>query len=196
MCQRCAWATETELEQQYHDEVWGVPQTNDQQLFEYLILESAQAGLSWRTILQKREGYTRLYEGFDPETVAGFQQDKLEQMLLDPGIVRNRLKVESSVRTAAAFLELAAKHGSFANYIWQFVDCRPIQNAWRNLSEVPAQTAESQAMSKALKKAGMTFVGPTICYAYMQATGMVNDHEVSCHRYEPCRALAESFTLP
>jgi DNA-3-methyladenine glycosylase I len=195
MCHRCAWATATELEQQYHDQVWGVPQTNDQQLFEYLILESAQAGLSWRTILQKREGYTRQYEGFDPATVAAFSPEKAEQMLLDPGIVRNRLKVESSIKGANVFLELAAKHGSFANYIWQFVDGRPIQNSWKSLSEVPAETPQSQAMSKALKKAGMKFVGPTICYAYMQATGMVNDHEVDCIRYQPCRALAEGFQL-
>ena len=195
MCHRCAWATATELEQQYHDQVWGVPQTNDQQLFEYLILESAQAGLSWRTILQKREGYTRQYEGFDPATVAAFSPEKAEQMLLDPGIVRNRLKVESSIKGANVFLELAAKHGSFANFIWQFVDGRPIQNSWKSLSEVPAETPQSQAMSKALKKAGMKFVGPTICYAYMQATGMVNDHEVDCIRYQPCRALAEGFQL-
>ncbi|GGK62468.1 DNA-3-methyladenine glycosylase I [Amphritea balenae] len=195
MCQRCAWATATELEQQYHDEIWGVPQINDQQLFEYLILEGAQAGLSWRTILQKREGYSRQYEGFDPATVAAFTPEKTEQMLQDPGIVRNRLKVESSVRTAAAFLELAAKHGSFANYIWQFVDGRPVQNSWQSLKQVPAETAQSQAMSKALKKAGMTFVGPTICYAYMQATGMVNDHEIDCHRYQPCRDLGETFSL-
>lgn len=195
MCYRCAWATATEQEQQYHDQVWGVPQTNDQQLFEYLILEGAQAGLSWRTILQKREGYSRLYEGFDPATVAAFTPEKIEQMLLDPGIVRNRLKVNASVKAARIFLELAAKHGSFAHYIWQFVDGQPIQNSWSSLKQVPAETDQSRAMSKALKKAGMTFVGPTICYAYMQATGMVNDHETDCIRYQPCRELGESFTL-
>ncbi|WP_432471451.1 DNA-3-methyladenine glycosylase I [Amphritea sp. HPY] len=195
MCQRCAWAQATELEQEYHDQVWGVPQTDDQQLFEYLILESAQAGLSWRTILQKRPGYSHQYEGFDPATVAAFDQNKIEQMLLDPGIVRNRLKVESSVRSAQAFLELQAKHGSFANYIWQFVDGQPVQNSRQSLSEVPAETEQSKAMSKALKKAGMNFVGPTICYAYMQATGMVNDHEVSCLRYQPCSELGAQFSL-
>ncbi|MBR9869079.1 MAG: DNA-3-methyladenine glycosylase I [Oceanospirillales bacterium] len=195
MCHRCAWATATELEQHYHDEVWGVPQSNDQQLFEYLILEGAQAGLSWRTILQKREGYRRLYEGFDPATVAAFTSEKIEQMLLDPGIVRNRLKVTSSVKSAGIFLDLAAKHGSFANYIWQFVDGQPVQNSWSSLKQVPAETDQSRAMSKALKKAGMTFVGPTICYAFMQATGMVNDHEVNCLRYQPCRQLGETFTL-
>lgn len=195
MCHRCAWATATELEQHYHDEVWGVPQSNDQQLFEYLILEGAQAGLSWRTILQKREGYRRLYEGFDPATVAAFTPEKIEQMLLDPGIVRNRLKVTSSVKSAAIFLDLAAKYGSFANYIWQFVDGQPVQNSWSSLKQVPAETDQSRAMSKALKKAGMTFVGPTICYAFMQATGMVNDHEVNCLRYPPCRQLGETFTL-
>ncbi len=195
MCHRCAWATATELEQHYHDEVWGVPQSNDQQLFEYLILEGAQAGLSWRTILQKREGYRRLYEGFDPATVAAFTPEKIEQMLLDPGIVRNRLKVTSSVKSAGIFLDLAAKYGSFANYIWQFVDGQPVQNSWSSLKQVPAETDQSRAMSKALKKAGMTFVGPTICYAFMQATGMVNDHEVNCLRYQPCRQLGETFTL-
>ncbi|WP_296057778.1 DNA-3-methyladenine glycosylase I [uncultured Amphritea sp.] len=195
MCHRCAWATATELEQHYHDEVWGVPQSNDQQLFEYLILEGAQAGLSWRTILQKREGYRRLYEGFDPATVAAFTPEKIEQMLLDPGIVRNRLKVTSSVKSAGIFLDLAAKYGSFANYIWQFVDGHPVQNSWSSLQQVPAETDQSRAMSKALKKAGMTFVGPTICYAFMQATGMVNDHEVNCLRYQPCRQLGETFTL-
>lgn len=195
MCHRCAWATATELEQHYHDEVWGVPQSNDQQLFEYLILEGAQAGLSWRTILQKREGYRRLYEGFDPATVAAFTPEKIEQMLLDPGIVRNRLKVTSSVKSAGIFLDLAEKHGSFANYIWQFVDGQPVQNSWSSLKQVPAETDQSRAMSKALKKAGMTFVGPTICYAFMQATGMVNDHEVNCLRYQPCRQLGETFTL-
>ncbi|RTE65462.1 DNA-3-methyladenine glycosylase I [Amphritea opalescens] len=195
MCHRCAWATSTELEQQYHDEVWGVPQGDDRQLFEFLVLESAQAGLSWRTILQKREGYSRQYEGFDPVKVAAFTADKVEQMLLDPGIVRNRRKVESSIKGAQVFVELAAKHGSFANYIWQFVDGKPIQNRWQNPSEVPAETEQSRAMSKALKQAGMTFVGPTICYAYMQATGMVNDHEVNCMRYQPCRDRAASFSL-
>ncbi|WP_372600551.1 DNA-3-methyladenine glycosylase I [Amphritea sp.] len=195
MCHRCAWATATELEQHYHDEVWGVPQSNDQQLFEYLILEGAQAGLSWRTILQKREGYRRLYEGFDPATVAAFTPEKIEQMLLDSSIVRNRLKVTSSVKSAAIFLDLAEKHGSFANYIWQFVDGQPVQNSWSSLQQVPAETDQSRAMSKALKKAGMTFVGPTICYAFMQATGMVNDHEVNCLRYQPCRQLGETFTL-
>lgn len=195
MCHRCAWATSTELEKHYHDEVWGVPQTHDQSLFEFLVLEGAQAGLSWRTILQKREGYSRQYEGFDPATVAGFSPAKVDQMLLDPGIVRNRLKVEASIKNAQVFVELAARHGSFANYIWQFVDGKPLQNSWRSHAEVPAETDQSRAMSKALKKAGMKFVGPTICYAYMQATGMVNDHEVDCLRYQPCRELEEGFSL-
>ena len=148
MCHRCAWATATELEQHYHDEVWGVPQSNDQQLFEYLILEGAQAGLSWRTILQKREGYRRLYEGFDPATVAAFTPEKIEQMLLDPGIVRNRLKVTSSVKSAAIFLDLAAKYGSFANYIWQFVDGQPVQNSWSSLQQVPAETDQSREIGR------------------------------------------------
>jgi len=136
-----------------------------------------------------------LYEGFDPATVAAFTPEKIEQMLLDPGIVRNRLKVTSSVKSAGIFLDLAAKYGSFANYIWQFVDGHPVQNSWSSLQQVPAETDQSRAMRKALKKAGMTFGGPTICYAFMQATGMVNDHEVNCLRYQPCRQLGETFTL-
>ena len=195
MCQRCAWSTATELETQYHDEVWGVPQTDDQTLFEYLILESAQAGLSWRTILEKREGYRRQYEGFDPVKVAAFDEAKIESMLQDAGIVRHRGKLEASVKNAKVFLKLQEEHGSFAKYIWQFVDYKPVQNSWKDLTEVPGSTPESVAMSKALKKLGMNFVGPTICYAFMQATGMVNDHEVSCIRYRPCQQLAESFTL-
>ncbi len=195
MCQRCAWARGSEAEQQYHDQVWGVPQSNDQQLFEYLILEGAQAGLSWSTILNKFAGYSRLYEGFDPQRVAAFEPSRVEQMLLDPGIVRNRLKVESSIKNAAVFLELAALHGSFARYIWQFVDGVPRQNHWRSHAEVPAETEQSRAMSKALKKAGMSFVGPTICYAYMQATGMVNDHQTDCFRHPHCQALAADFSL-
>ena len=195
MCQRCAWSTATELETQYHDEVWGVPQTDDQTLFEYLILESAQAGLSWRTILEKREGYRRQYEGFDPHKVAAFDEAKIEAMLQDAGIVRHRGKLEASVKNAKIFLQLQQEHGSFAKYIWQFVDYQPVQNSWKDLSEVPASTPQSIAMSKALKKLGMNFVGPTICYAFMQATGMVNDHETSCIRYQPCRELAESFAL-
>lgn len=195
MCYRCAWATFTELEQQYHDEVWGVPRGDDRQLFEYLVLESAQAGLSWRTILQKRSGYSRQYEGFDPAKVAMFSEAKVSQMLLDPGIVRNKRKIESSIKGAQVFLELAAKHGSFARYIWQFVDGKPIQNRWQSAQQVPTETEQSRAMSQALKQAGMTFVGPTICYAFMQATGMVNDHEIDCCRYQPCYALAEHFTL-
>ncbi|WP_261843180.1 DNA-3-methyladenine glycosylase I [Aliamphritea ceti] len=195
MSQRCAWSTVTELETQYHDEVWGVPQTDDQILFEYLILESAQAGLSWRTILEKREGYRRQYEGFDPQKVAEFDADKIEAMLQDAGIVRHRGKLEASVKNARIFLELQKEHGSFAKYIWQFVNYKPVQNSWQNMSEVPGSTPESIAMSKALKKLGMNFVGPTICYAFMQATGMVNDHEVGCIRYQPCKQLAETFAL-
>lgn len=195
MSQRCAWSTVTELETQYHDEVWGVPQTDDQILFEYLILESAQAGLSWRTILEKREGYRRQYEGFDPQKVAEFDVDKIEAMLQDAGIVRHRGKLEASVKNARIFLELQKEHGSFAKYIWQFVNYKPVQNSWQNMSEVPGSTPESIAMSKALKKLGMNFVGPTICYAFMQATGMVNDHEVGCIRYQPCKQLAETFAL-
>ena len=154
MCQRCAWSTATELETQYHDEVWGVPQTDDQTLFEYLILESAQAGLSWRTILEKREGYRHQYEGFDPHKVAEFDAEKIEAMLQDAGIVRHRGKLEASVKNAQIFLKLQEEHGSFAKYIWQFVDYQPIQNSWKDMSEVPGSTPESIAMSKAFKEAG------------------------------------------
>ena len=194
MCNRCGWAQHSELEIQYHDQEWGQPQKNDQVLFEFLILEAAQAGLSWRTVLEKREGYHHHYEGFDPVKVAAFDQDKIEQMLQDPGIIRNRRKVESSVENARVFLEIQQEFGSFARFVWSFVDHQPIQNQWTAYADAPAETDESKALSKALKKRGMRFVGPTICYAFMQAMGLVNDHEVTCPQYRVCQDLAKDWS--
>ncbi|MEH6625450.1 MAG: DNA-3-methyladenine glycosylase I [Motiliproteus sp.] len=183
MISRCSWAEGSAAYQRYHDHEWGVPLHDDQRLFEFLILEGAQAGLSWSTILNKRDGYRHLYQHFDPQLVAAFTQTDIDRLLSDPAIVRNRLKVESSVSNARAFLDIQQKYGSFDAYIWQFVDGRPQHNQWQTLEQVPATTPTSEQMSKALKKAGFRFVGPTICYAFMQATGMVNDHVVSCFRH-------------
>lgn len=181
---RCGWVNEDPLYVNYHDQEWGVPVHDDQKLFEMLILEGAQAGLSWYTILKKREAYREAFEGFQPETIAQYGDEKLQALLLDPGIVRNRLKIASVVVNAQAYLRIREEFGSFDRYIWSFVGGTPIKNHWKDLKEVPATTAESDAMSKDLKKRGFKFVGSTICYAYMQATGMVNDHMESCFRYE------------
>ncbi len=167
----------------YHDEEWGVPSRDDRHLYEMLTLEGAQAGLSWSTILRKRDGYRRAFAGFDPEAVARFGPKDVERLLADTGIVRNRLKVESTVANAARVLEAQAEHGSLAAYLWQFVDGEPLVNRRRSLAELPAETAESKAMSKDLKKRGFRFVGPTVCHAFMQTVGMVNDHTVDCFRY-------------
>jgi DNA-3-methyladenine glycosylase I len=180
---RCGWVNEDPLYVNYHDQEWGVPVHDDQKLFEMLILEGAQAGLSWYTILKKREAYREAFDGFHPETIAQYNDEKLQALLLDPGIVRNRLKIASVVVNAQAYLRVREEFGSFDRYIWSFVGGIPIKNHWKDLKEVPATTAESDAMSKDLKKRGFKFVGSTICYAYMQATGMVNDHTVSCCRY-------------
>ena len=179
---RCAWAS-NELAVRYHDEEWGRPVHDDRVLFEFLILEGAQAGLSWNTILQKRDNYRKAFDGFDPSRVARYDRRKLQQLLRDPGIVRNRLKVSSAVENAKAFLRVQEEVGSFDRYIWQFVGGKPIVNARKSLKQVPASTAESDAMSKDLKRRGFKFVGSTICYAFMQAVGMVNDHIVNCHFY-------------
>lgn len=196
MCQRCYWATnQSLLEQDYHDKEWGVPQTDDRVLFEFLVLEAAQAGLSWRTVLEKREGYRHYYQDFDPVAVAAFGDAEQQKMLADPAIIRNKLKVASSISNAREFLRLQQEHGSFARYLWRFVDNQPIQNSRKDHSEVPAETEISKQLSKALKKEGMRFVGPTIMYAYMQAVGMVNDHEVSCCRHQACRDAADAFRL-
>ncbi len=180
---RCAWATGSELNLEYHDNEWGVPAHDDRHLFEMLILEGAQAGLSWTTILNKRVHYRKVYSGFDPAKVARFTKKKVERLLQDPGIVRNRLKVEASIENAKAFLKVQKEFGSFSGFIWGFVGGEPIVNRWRSLKQIPAETAESRAMSKELKRRGFRFVGPTICYAFMQAVGMVNDHEVGCYRH-------------
>ncbi len=181
---RCGWAGSDPLYCSYHDSEWGVPVHDDRLLFEFLILEGAQAGLSWITILRKREGYRRAFAGLDPETVARFGEPELLQLMADPGIVRNRLKIASTLGNARAFLDLKEEFGSFDSYLWRFVDGIPLQNAWRTLSEVPASTAVSDALSRDLKRRGFRFVGSTICYAFMQAVGMVNDHTVDCFRWE------------
>lgn len=167
----------------YHDEEWGVPLHDDRRLFEFLILEGAQAGLSWSTILNKREGYRAAFDGFDPEVVARYDAKRQEQLRLNPAIVRNRLKIAAATINARAFLDVQAAYGSFDAYIWQFSDGRTIQNAWQSLAAIPATTAESDAMSRDLKQRGFKFVGSTICYAFMQATGMVNDHTIDCFRH-------------
>jgi DNA-3-methyladenine glycosylase I len=181
---RCEWAGSEPLYVAYHDQEWGVPQHDDIKLFEMLILEGAQAGLSWSTVLKKRESYRKAFEDFDPQKVAGFDESKVAELLKNPGIVRNRLKINAAVQNAKALLAVQDEFGSFDKYIWGFVGGEPKVNTWKSLGEIPAQTAESEAMSKDLKKRGFRFVGPTICYAFMQAVGMVNDHVVHCFRYQ------------
>jgi len=180
---RCAWAGNDPLYVRYHDEEWGVPVHDDIRLFEKLVLEGAQAGLSWITILRRRDNYRRLFDSFDPVKIAAYDAGKIEALLQDPGIIRNRRKVEGAVQNARAFLAVQAEFGTFDRYIWGFVGGETRRNHWRTLSEVPAETPESRAMSKDLKRRGFTFVGPTICYAFMQAMGMVDDHTVDCFRH-------------
>lgn len=179
---RCPWAGSDPLYLRYHDEEWGVPVHDDRHFFEMLVLEGAQAGLAWITILRKREGYRDAFDGFDPAAVARYDDRRVEALLANPAIVRNRLKVESAVGNARAFLRVQDEHGGFDRYVWRFVDGRPRQNRWRTMADVPAETAESRSMSRDLKRRGFRFVGPTICYAFMQATGLVNDHLVDCFR--------------
>jgi DNA-3-methyladenine glycosylase I len=179
---RCAWPS-NDLSILYHDREWGVPQHADRVLFEFLILEGAQAGLSWDTILHKRENYRAAFDGFDAAKIARYDQRKAKQLLRDEGIIRNRLKIASAIQNARAFLAVQKEFGSFDRYIWQFVGGKPRVNAWRPRQKLPSRTPESDAMSKDLKKRGFNFVGSTICYAFMQATGMVNDHVVECFRY-------------
>lgn len=181
--QRCEWCTSHPLYRAYHDEEWGVPEHDDQNLFEKIILDGAQAGLSWLTILKKREGYRRAFDGFDVAKIARYSDKKIARLLDDPGIVRNRLKVNAAVTNAQAYLKLKDAHGSFDQYLWQFVEGRTIQNRWKTLKQLPTHTTESDAMSKDLKQHGFKFVGTTICYAFMQAVGMVNDHVIACHRH-------------
>jgi DNA-3-methyladenine glycosylase I len=184
MCIRCQWAIGSEIERQYHDEEWGVPVWDDRVLFEFLILEGAQAGLSWLTILNKRENYRHLYDDFDPVKVAAYDARKITELLSDAGIVRNRLKIAASIGNARAFLAVVEREGAFAPWLWQFVGGQPIQNTWADASQVPVSTSESDMMSQALKQVGFKFVGTTICYAFMQAVGMVNDHTTDCFRHE------------
>ncbi|HEV2718803.1 MAG TPA: DNA-3-methyladenine glycosylase I [Thermoanaerobaculia bacterium] len=180
---RCAWAGTDPLYVAYHDEEWGVPLHDDRALFEFLVLEGAQAGLSWSTILRKRDAYRRAFDRFDPEKVARYNKRKIAALLADEGIVRNRAKIESAINNAKAFLEVQSEFGSFDAYQWRFVAGRPLQNRWRAIGEIPAHTVQSDAMSKDLKSRGFTFVGPTIIYAHMQAVGMVNDHLMDCFRH-------------
>ncbi len=187
---RCAWCGENPIYVAYHDMEWGVPVRDDRTLFEFLVLEGAQAGLSWSTILNKRQSYRKAFDGFDATKVARYDERKLAELLADPGIVRNRLKVRSAVSNAQAFLRVQEACGSFSDYIWSFVDGRPIQNQWGSVAEVPAVTPLAETISKDLKKRGFSFVGPTIVYAQMQATGMVNDHVVDCFRHAEVTALA------
>jgi len=194
--QRCAWVTSDPDYIAYHDREWGVPVFDDRLLFEFLVLEGAQAGLSWLTILKKRAAFRRAFAGFEPQKVAAFDDARIAALLSDPGIVRNRLKIESAVQNARAFLKVQEEFGSFAAYIWRFVDGAPRQNAWRRQEDVPAQTPESQAMSRELSRRGFRFVGPTICYAFMQAVGMVNDHLVTCFRHKEVADMAARLTPP
>ena len=180
---RCPWATADPLYLAYHDDEWGAPVHDDRTLFEFLVLEGAQAGLSWITILRKRDAYRRAFAGFDPAAVAAFDQEKIAALLADPGIVRNRLKIRAAVDNARAFLAVQGEFGRFDAYVWPFVGGQPRVNHWTTLAEVPAETAESRALSADLKRRGFRFVGPTIMYAYMQAVGLVNDHLVSCFRH-------------
>lgn len=194
--ERCPWCEGSDLYRRYHDEEWGVPLHDDRALFELLILEGAQAGLSWATILKKREGYRRAFDGFHPHLVARYDDAKVAALLADPGIVRNRAKVAAAIRNAQVFLELTTGGETFSDFLWRFVDGRPIRNRWRSLADVPARTAQSDAMSKALARAGFKFVGSTICYAFMQAAGMVNDHLTSCFRHEEVMADQQECRAP
>ena len=180
----CDWAGNDELMVRYHDTEWGVPKHDDRRLFESLVLDGAQAGLSWSTILNKRENYRRAFDGFDPDTVAAYDKSKIAELLADQGIVRNRQKIVAAIGNARALTPIQAEFGSFAVYIWSFVDGKTIRNSWDSMDEVPAKTKESEAMGKDLRSRGFKFVGPTICYAFMQAEGLVNDHLVDCFRYD------------
>lgn len=186
---RCGWAVSDPVYAEYHDREWGVPVRDDRKQFEFLVLESAQAGLSWLTILKRREGYARLYNGFDPEIVARFDEVRIQTMLQDAGIIRNRKKIESSINNAQRFLELQEQYGSFCNYFWGFTDGKQLVNRFKDLSEIPATTPLSDTMAKDLKRRGFQFLGSTIIYAHLQATGLVNDHLVDCFRHKECIEL-------
>ena len=186
---RCSWPLASTLMVAYHDQEWGVPQHDDRKLFEYIVLDAFQAGLSWAIVLNKREGFRRAFAGFDAEIVAGFSERDIERLGADSAIIRNRQKIVATVRNARAFLDVQRQHGSFDRYIWQFVGGRPKVNRWKTLQQLPARTPESDAMSKALRAQGFAFVGSTICYAFMQAAGMVNDHLVSCYRWREVSSI-------
>ena len=190
MTKRCAWCGDDDLYVAYHDDEWGVPVYDDETLFEFLVLEGAQAGLAWITVLRKREGYRALFDGFDASKIARYTDKKLDKLLTDPRIIRNRLKVYSARQNARAFLAVQEEWGSFADYMWHFVDGKPIQNRFKAMKDLPASTPLSDTISKDLKKRGFNFVGSTIVYAHMQATGMVNDHTTDCFRYPACKKLA------
>ena len=181
---RCEWANRSELEQSYHDNEWGVVVHDDRSLFEFLVLEGAQAGLSWSTILRKREGYRKAFDNFDAGKISRYSENDISRLLANPEIIRNKLKINATITNARAFLQVQEQSGSFDHYIWQFVNGRPIKNSWEKMSDIPSSTPESEVMSKDLRKREFKFVGATICYAFMQAVGMVNDHVVSCFRYE------------
>ena len=184
IAKRCEWASKNELMEEYHDKEWGVPLHEDRRLFEFIILEGAQAGLTWLTILQKRENYRKAFDGFDIGKIAKYDDAEIRKLLSNGGIIRNKLKVAATIGNAKAFLKIQKEFGSFDRYIWQFVNCKPIKNSWKSLKQLPSKTKESDAMSKDLKERGFNFVGSTICYAFMQAVGMVNDHTIDCFRYK------------
>jgi DNA-3-methyladenine glycosylase I len=186
---RCPWCHQNALYQDYHDQEWGQPLYNDQQLFEFLLLEGAQAGLSWLTILQKRDNYRLAFDHFDAGKIALYSEKRQQELLQNSGIIRNKLKIKAFINNAKAYLAVVKKHGGFEDYIWQFVGGTPLQNHWHSMSEVPATSPVSEKMSKTLKQAGFSFVGPTICYAFMQATGMVNDHLTTCPSHIKCKKL-------
>lgn len=190
---RCGWCLGSDLYQRYHDTEWGVPCYDDGKLFEFIVLESAQAGLSWITVLKKRENYRKAFANFDAEKIARFTSRSVERLMQDAGIVRNRLKIEATIGNARSFLDIQQQFGSFAEYFWQFSEGKPIANYWPNLKEVPATTALSDAISKDMKKRGFRFFGSTICYAHMQAVGMVNDHTTDCFRHAECLRLAQEI---
>ena len=190
---RCPWCERTDLERDYHDNEWGVPVFSDEKQFEFLVLESAQAGLSWLTVLRKRENYRRLYDGFDPEKVARYGEEKIQKLMSDSGIIRNRKKIEASINNAVRFLEIREEFGSFTDYLWGFTGGVPVTNAWEELSEIPASTELSVRVSRDLKKRGFRFMGPIVVYSHLQATGLVNDHLVSCFRYSEILGLGKGI---
>ncbi len=195
MMKRCAWALASQQYTDYHDKEWGVPVHDDRKLFEMLILEGVQAGLSWSLILNKRAGYFKAFDGFDASKIVRYDEHKVQELLTNAEIVRNKLKIQATIQNARVFLQVQSDAGSFDAFIWQFVDGHPQQHVWRTMQDVPARTMESDAMSKELKRCGFTFVGSTICYAFMQAVGMVNDHIVECFRWQEVHALAQKTPL-